>query len=229
MNFNRKQGMIIGSSLLFGACDPDPSNPPNLPSTDSGPTTLDSGTFADAGLTPSDIGTVTDTGPLLDTGPIPMDAGSDAGTPTADASAFVDAGGPADPPNNGDRCTDREDAYCAAGQATFFCTGTHWQRTDNFECDPCADGGGFNGYSRAQCGFQPGAQCHHRNQAFCDENLRPDAVCTTRWQTLSNDGMCTPCELDNQGYLRTMCAVPGFIGLHQARRSRHPGHSIRGR
>jgi hypothetical protein len=59
--------------------------------------------------------------------------------------------------------------------------------------------------------------------------LRPDAVCTARWQTLGDDGLCSPCELDNQGYLRTMCAVPGFIGLHQAGQSRHPGHSLRRR
>lgn len=222
MNFKSKHGMIIGSSLLFGACDPDPSNPPDLPPTDSGPATQDSGALADAALTPADIGSVADTGPLLDTGPTPTDTGPDAGAP-------IDAGVPADPPVNGDRCTDRDDAYCAAGQATFFCTGTHWQRTDNFECDPCADGDGFTGYSQAQCRVQPGAQCGHRNQAFCDENLRPDAVCTARWQTLGDDGLCSPCELDNQGYLRTMCAVPGFIGLHQAGQSRHPGHSLRRR
>jgi len=226
MNLKSKRGMIIGSSLLFGACGPEPSNPPGLPLPDSGPSTQDIGAIADAGLAPFDTGSVADTGPLLDTGPAPPDAS----TPVTDTGApSADAGIPANPPNNGDRCTDRNDAYCAAGLATFFCTGTHWQRTDNFDCDPCSDGNVFTGYSQAQCGFQPGAQCTHRNQAFCDENLQPDAVCTTRWQSLENNGLCSPCEVDNQGYLRTMCAVPGFIGLHQAGQSRHPGHSLRRR
>ena len=219
MNKPSKRSMIIGSSLLFTGCGPDQANPPNLPPADAGGSSQDSGVSNDAGLAPADTGVVTDTGPLLDSGPAPTDTGS----------APTDAGVPANPPNNGDRCTDRNDAYCAAGLATFFCTGTHWQRTDNFDCDPCTDGAGFTGYSQVQCGFQTDVECNHQGQAFCDENLRPDAVCTVRWRALENDGMCTPCELDDQGYLRTMCAVPGFIGLHHAGQSRHPGHSLRRR
>jgi len=211
--------MIIGGGLLFAGCGEETVNPPTI---DAGPQTVDAGSPADTGVTAADTGVIADTGPLLDTGPAPADAGSVEAGPEP-----VDAGPPAVPPNNGERCTDRGDVYCAAGLATFYCTGTHWQRTDNYDCDACEEGGDFDGYSEAMCGVLGGAECSHRNQAFCDEQLRPEAVCGIRWQMLDNDGMCSPCEVDQVGYLTTACAVPGFIGLHRAGQSRHPGQSIR--
>ena len=124
----KQRTLIIGGGLLFGSgCSGETPEPPVV-TPDAG-TTADSGVSADAGLSPADAGSVADSGPLLDSGVVAADSGApDAG------SAPPDAGSPAAPPNNGDACTDRGDAYCAAGQVSFFCTGTHWQATDNFSC-----------------------------------------------------------------------------------------------
>ena len=101
-----------------------------------------------------------------------------------------------------------------------FCTGTHWQATDNFSCDACGEGVDFIGYTTATCGFEPWRRCTRMAQGFCDENLRPEAVCQGSWVSLENDGMCSDCELDDQGYLRIACA-PGFIGIHRAGQRSH--------
>ena len=129
----KQRTLIIGGGLLFGSgCSGEAPEPPVVPP-DAG-TTADSGVSADAGLSPADTGSIADSGPLLDSGVVT----ADSGTPDA-GSAPPDAGAPAAPPSNGDACTDRGDAYCAAGQVSFFCTGTHWQATPtSIAVDPTA-------------------------------------------------------------------------------------------
>lgn len=219
--------LLIGSALLFGACEPpEPSGRPDADpdageANDSGPS-ADAAPGSDAAQA-FDSGSVSDSGPLLDSGPAPQDAAAaDVGEPT------LDSGPDLAPPNNGDVCTDRGDAYCANGSAEFFCTGSHWQRTDNFNCAPCSDGHDLTGYGVANC-QQPGNGdvCGHPNQAWCEQNLEAVMVCMGPWTTVDQFAFCEPCALDEQGYLVTNCATPGFIGLDQAARHRAPGQLLR--
>ena len=226
MSRYRKRPLLIGGALLFGGCEAPAPSGPRIDSGTGGPAP-DASERQDAAPL-LDTGSVADSGPLLDSGPPPLvDAGNpphDAGS-SPDAGSLPDAGRPPVPPNNGDPCTDRGDAYCARSQAQFFCTGTHWQRTDNFACQPCDQGRGFSGYGSATCTVNAQAACAHRNQAWCDEHLEASMVCWSQWTT--TDGMCSPCRLDQEGYLITFCAVPGFIGLDRAGRTRQAGQSLR--
>jgi hypothetical protein len=215
--------LLIGSALLFGACErPVFSGLPDA-DVDAGEDD-DSGPAADAAQA-FDSGSVSDSGPLLDSGPVPQDAAA----PAADSGEpAIDSGPNLRPPNNGDVCTDRGDAYCANGNAEFFCTGTHWQRTDNFDCAPCTDGNDFTGYGLASC-QQPesAAACAHHNQAWCEQNLEAIMICMGQWIETTQIPGCGPCTLDEEGYLVSACASPGFIGLDQASRDRAPGQLLR--
>ena len=227
MNRYRKRPLLIGGALLFGGCG-EPA--PSAPRIDSGPGSLPDATPHTDAAPPLDTGSVADSGPLLDSGPPPVDTGVtplDTGTPPHDAGAPPrDAGAPPVAPNNGDRCTDRGDAFCARGQIRFFCTGTHWQRTDNFDCHAgCSQGRAFTGYGDGACTVNAQAACAHNNQAWCNEQLEASMVCWSNWTT--TDGLCSPCRLDQEGYLITSCAVPGFIGLDRAGRTRQAGQSLR--
>jgi hypothetical protein len=213
MNRYAKRPLLIGGALLFGGCDDTPPNTPTLPDSGGGPA-ADSGNQQDAAA-PMDTGSVADSGPLLDSGPPP----ADSGTPPHDSGA------PPVAPNNGDACTDRGDAFCGRGQAQFFCTGTHWQLTENFDCRACDQGRVFTGYGSAACSVNAQAACAHNNQAWCDEQLVASMVCWSTWT--NSDGMCDPCRLDQEGYLITSCATPGFIGLDRAGRIRQAGQSLR--
>jgi hypothetical protein len=226
MNLYTKRPLLIGGALLFGGCGDTQPITPALPDSGDGPA-ADTGNQQDAAPT-MDTGSVADSGPLLDSGPLPADIGvspTDTGTPPHDAGALPV------PPNNGDRCTDRGDAFCARSRAQFFCTGTHWQLTDNFDCRPCDQGRGFTGYGTASCAANVGAACAHYHQAWCDENLQPSMVCTTTWSSIDQrDRWEDTCALDQQGYLvASPMATPGFIGLDRAGRTRQAGQSLRPR
>ena len=211
---------IIGGSLLFAGCGAEPPSAPELD-----------------GSVRSDVSDNLDAG-QLDTGQVDaaigLDAGAadwglppeDAGTPPQDAGSPPRDAGRVDPPYNGQPCETRDQAFCARNQAQFWCTGTHWQRTDSFRCDPC---NGPDGYGHATC-HQPqnNEGCLHPNQAYCSATLEPATICMgEQWYDAEAVGFCGPCELDQQGYLVSYCAVPGFVGLAQAGRKRSPGQALR--
>jgi hypothetical protein len=229
MNPFDKTGLIVGGTLLFGsaACGPVETGGPDA-APDSGPSvdagSEDSGSAFDGGTD--------DSGPLLDTGPLPpRDTGvspRDTGvTPRDSGVSPRDTGVQERAPTNGQECDTRGAAYCMRGQARYWCTGTHWQRTDNYNCrqGSCRPSGPGTSYGTAVCA-QPneGTRCDRVNQAWCDENLEAQIVCMGSWSTMPG---CGPCMLGDDGYLETRCATPGFVGLAQANRQRRPGQSLR--